>query len=104
MYKKFTRVDKEWLLEVNRNLSKIFYEAALKESYAEGYAKGYAIGYAEGICIRLRSDCALIIENIYHIDESSWLETLTKEQLELTQKLAFQEKDFDSLKAKVENM
>ena len=99
MYKEFTRDDNAWFLAENRDLSRGLYEAEIKESKAEGKAEGEAIGDF----MRLLSSCALIIENIYHIDGSPWLETLSIEQLELTQKLAFQEKDFDSLKAKVEN-
>ena len=73
MYKEFTRDDNAWFLAENRDLSRGLYEAEIKESKAEGIEIGRVEGEAIGDFMRLLSSCALIIENIYHINGSNFI-------------------------------
>lgn len=100
MYNEFKNDEEMWELGKQRELAKIR-EASFKTEYEN---KGIEKGIEKGTLKTLISSCNLIIQNLYKVECKSWLNSLSKNQLEKLQELAFKEKDFKSLKEKIESL
>lgn len=98
MYEKFKKDDEMWELGRLRESA-----LNLEESHKMEYRDiGHAEGMKEGLLKGLINSCNLIIKNLYQVESISWLETLSKNQLEHIQILAFKIKDFNQLKKEIE--
>ncbi|MFQ7149441.1 MAG: hypothetical protein ACLRQU_17840, partial [Clostridium sp.] len=79
------------------------YRNGLNDSYKEGLEKGREEGIKEGKEAGERLILNQLIENIYHEDATTWLQSLTIEQLNSISRMILSCDTFDELKKYVYN-
>ena len=106
-YKEMQKNDKLWSTAMAIQMGEARYRNGLNDSYKEGLEKGLEKGREEGIKEGKEAGKRLIlnqlIENIYHEDATTWLQSLTIEQLNSISRMILSCDTFDELKKYVYN-
>ena len=106
-YKELQKNDKLWSTAMAIQMGEARYRNGLNDSYKEGLEKGLEKGREEGIKEGKEAGKRLIlnqlIENIYHEDATTWLQSLTIEQLNSISRMILSCDTFDELKKYVYN-
>ena len=106
-YKEMQKNEKLWSTAMAIQMGEARYRNGLNDSYKEGLEKGLEKGREEGIKEGEEAGKRLIlnqlIENIYHEDATTWLQSLTIEQLNSISRMILSCDTFDELKKYVYN-
>ena len=106
-YKEMQKNEKLWSTAMAIQMGEARYRNGLNDSYKEGLEKGLEKGREEGIKEGKEAGKRLIlnqlIENIYHEDATTWLQSLTIEQLNSISRMILSCDTFDELKKYVYN-
>ena len=106
-YKEMQKNEKLWSTAMAIQMGEARYRNGLNDSYKEGLEKGLEKGREEGIKEGKEAGERLIlnqlIENIYHEDATTWLQSLTIEQLNSISRMILSCDTFDELKKYVYN-
>ena len=102
-YKEMQKNDKLWSTAMAIQMGEARYRNGLNDSYKEGLEKGREEGIKEGKEAGERLILNQLIENIYHEDATTWLQSLTIEQLNSISRMILSCDTFDELKKYVYN-
>ena len=102
-YKEMQKNEKLWSTAMAIQMGEARYRNGLNDSYKEGLEKGREEGIKEGKEAGERLILNQLIENIYHEDATTWLQSLTIEQLNSISRMILSCDTFDELKKYVYN-
>ena len=102
-YKEIQKNEKLWSTAMAIQMGEARYRNGLNDSYKEGLEKGREEGIKEGKEAGERLILNQLIENIYHEDATTWLQSLTIEQLNSISRMILSCDTFDELKKYVYN-